>query len=520
MLLAGIGDDLRAIALRNHHERRAVGLEFIDIRVHSVGGRRPHRTAGIAFGRLGRAGVENRMVFEVVGHRFACVEPRFQLRVGDVASHDNRSFQIYARRNGIFRQFLAHRIDAFVEVDDNRVLALAGLRKLRRNQFGRVRVHFFEPNAVAVDFRLDVAVGRARNAHSDGTRSAVARQSDDADVVRQMFAAELCAKPDFMGFLQQFLLQVDVAEGASRLVARRGQRVVVFNRREFHGQQVFLRRSAADDKRDVVGRTGRRAERLHLLHEEGQQRSLVLNRGLCHWVEIGLVRRTAAFRHHHEVIFRALASLDVDLRRQVAARVHLVVHRQRRVLRIAQVVLRKRVVNTERQGFLVRASPHLGGFEGGFRPDLLTLFAVDNRRARVLTERQDAFRSHLGIAQELQRHVFVVFRRFGVAQNSGHLQVVFTAQHKLHIVERLLSQQRQCLARHLHDFLALELGSRYALFRQQAILGFVLAQLEHGRILKFRFCCHNIVDFAVFFCKDTKKMGIEKKSCLFFVGFT
>ena len=374
-------------------------MELIDVGVHAVGRCRAHRAAGVALGRLGGAGVENRVVLEVVGHALACVEASFQLGVGDVAGHDDGSLQIDARRNGVFRQLAAHGVDALIQVDFDGVLTLAGLGVFGGNQLGGVRVHFLKPNAVFVDFRLDVAVGGARNAHSDGARGAVARQADDADVVGQIFAAELRSKPDFLGFLEQFFFQVDVAEGASRLVARRGQRIVVFNRREFHRQQVLLCRSATNHKRDVVGRTGRRAKRFHLFDEERQQRALVLNCGLGHRVEIGLVGRTAAFRHHHKAIFGALAGLNVDLCRQVAARVHLVVHVERRILRVAQVFLGKRLVNAERQGFFVLES----------RPHLLSFLAVDDGRARVLTEGQHAASRHLGVAQELQGDVFIVF---------------------------------------------------------------------------------------------------------------
>ena len=149
-------------------------------------------------------------------------------------------------------------------------------------------------------------------------------------------------------------------------------------------------------------------------------------------------------------------------------------------MRVAQVVLGKGIIDTERESLLVLEA----------RPYLLTLLAVDDGGAGVLTEGQDATGCHLGIAQELQGHIFVVLRSLGVAEDGGHLQVVLTAQHELHIVEGLLSQQRQCLLRHLNDFLALELGGGHAFLRQQSVLGLVFAQLKHRGVLEIYYVCH------------------------------
>ena len=66
---------------------------------------------------------------------------------------------------------------------------------------------------------------------------------------------------------------------------------------------------------------------------------------------------------------------------------------------------------------------------------------MDDGGTGVLAERQHALGSRLGIAQELQGHVLVVLRCFGVVEDGCHLQVVFTAQHELYVVESLLSQQ-------------------------------------------------------------------------------
>ena len=47
----------------------------------------------------------------------------------------------------------------------------------------------------------------------------MARQTDDADVVGQVLAAELCTKTNLVRFLKELLFEVDVAESASRLMS-------------------------------------------------------------------------------------------------------------------------------------------------------------------------------------------------------------------------------------------------------------------------------------------------------------
>jgi hypothetical protein len=47
----------------------------------------------------------------------------------------------------------------------------------------------------------------------------VTRQTDYADVVSKILAAELCAESDLVSLLEELLLEVDIAEGTSCLVA-------------------------------------------------------------------------------------------------------------------------------------------------------------------------------------------------------------------------------------------------------------------------------------------------------------
>ena len=148
----------------------------------------------------------------------------------------------------------------------------------------------------------------------------------------------------------------------------------------------------------MIRRTSSSTQRLHLLYEERNQRSLVLNGSLGHGIEIGLIGGTTTFRHHHKLILSTFCSLDVNLCRQVATGIHLVVHVQRCILRVAQVILREGVEDTKAQRLFILET----------RPYLLTFLTVDNGCTRVLTEREDATCSHLSITQELQGHILII----------------------------------------------------------------------------------------------------------------
>ncbi len=206
----------------------------------------------------------------------------------------------------------------------------------------------------------------------------------------------------------------------------------------------------------MVGRTGCRSQALHLLHKEGDEGSFVLNRGLGHGIEIGLVGRAATFGYHHETVFRSLCRLDVDLCGEVAAGVHFVVHVQRGILRVAQVLLGEGVEHTEAQGlFILEACPYL-----------LSFLSVDNRCTCILAEREDAFAGHLGIAEELQGHILIVLAGFWIGQDLSHLFVMLPAEHELYIVESLLRQKGQCLGTYLHDFFPFKFADGYSFFCQ------------------------------------------------------
>jgi hypothetical protein len=166
----------------------------------------------------------------------------------------------------------------------------------------------------------------------------VARQPDHAHVVAEVLASELGANAGLARQLVDLLLELEVAEGAAGFVACAGQRIEVAAARELHRLESEFRRCPAHHDRQVVGRTGGRAERADLLVQEAQQRIRIQERfGLL--VEESLVGRAAPLREEEKVVLVSGLGVDLDLRGQVRTRVLLLVHRERRQLRVAQVGL-------------------------------------------------------------------------------------------------------------------------------------------------------------------------------------
>ena len=95
----------------------------------------------------------------------------------------------------------------------------------------------------------------------------------------------------------------------------------------------------------MVGRAGCSTQALHLLNQEGNQCAGVLDAGLGLLIEVCLVGRSATLGNHQEAVLHTLGCLNVNLCGQVALGVHLIVHIQRSVLAVAQVLLGISLVN-------------------------------------------------------------------------------------------------------------------------------------------------------------------------------
>ncbi len=95
-------------------------------------------------------------------------------------------------------------------------IALAFLAQFCRDKPPGIIFEFLNPNAVLVDLGLDVAIRRAGDPHADRARSAVARQPDDADVMREIFAAKLRADARLLGCRENLASPVQYREKPGR----------------------------------------------------------------------------------------------------------------------------------------------------------------------------------------------------------------------------------------------------------------------------------------------------------------
>ena len=133
------------------------------------------------------------MVFEILRQILAGVQTCFQLGMGNVPGHDDGTVQADTGSHGILRKNLANLAHGLVEVDTHGI-AFACLTKCFRYKGSGIVIKLLYPDAVLVDLCFDVAVGRARYAQTNGARCAVARQTDDTDVVCKVFSAKLRAQ--------------------------------------------------------------------------------------------------------------------------------------------------------------------------------------------------------------------------------------------------------------------------------------------------------------------------------------
>ena len=97
----------------------------------------------------------------------------------------------------------------------------------------------------------------------------------------------------------------------------------------------------------MIWRAGCSSQALHFLHQEGQKCTFILDSCLCHRIEVGFVGRATTFSYHDKTILCTLCCFDINLRRQVTFGVNLIIHIERSILRIAQVVFSEGVVDAE-----------------------------------------------------------------------------------------------------------------------------------------------------------------------------
>src|SRR5262249_35918902 len=155
--LARLAHLRRAIALGDRDHGAARCLEGVDKRVHPSSRGGTEGAGRIAFGRLRRAGVIDRMILEIVRQSLPFLEPLAELGMGELARHDHRAGERQPRLDRIAgkrRQNVLHG-PAEVDLDDlaAELCAVEVWQILRR-----IVLQLFEENAVPRDLAHGLAI--------------------------------------------------------------------------------------------------------------------------------------------------------------------------------------------------------------------------------------------------------------------------------------------------------------------------------------------------------------------------
>ncbi len=155
----------------------------------------------------------------------------------------------------------------------------------------------------------------------------MARQTDNADIVAEIFAAKLCADAKRLCQFVNFGFHFQITESMTSFGTLRWQTVEITRRCQFHSLQIHFSGRAANNDCQMIGRAGRCAEAEDLVLEEvdhavmRQQRWRALK-------QKSLVGRTAALSYKQELIGVFAFFIDVDLSRQIVLGVLFFEHRK------------------------------------------------------------------------------------------------------------------------------------------------------------------------------------------------
>ena len=336
--------------------------------------------------------------------------------------------------------------------------------------------HLFEPEAIFVNLRLDVAVSRAAHADRNRAASSMTRGADHANVVYEVLAAELGANARLLANVENLFFHFEVAENTAAFGTARRNIVEVAAASELHHVRVHFGRGTANHDSEVVRRASGCTESLHFFGEELFQ-GLRVEERLGHRPVVSLVGRATALSDEQELHLGAFFGVDVDLGRQVTTGILLFVHRERCNLAVAEVLGGVSVVDTFRNSFgVIKARPHL-----------LALVGNADGRTGVLAEREDALRGNAGILEHGEGDKLVVIRSFRILENLGDLGRVGRTEAEFNFFECSLSDLRQSFLGNLEDLLAFEFGDRNAIFTEIYVFGSIFTVLDGS----FVFECHS-----------------------------
>eukprot|EP00732_Lithocolla_globosa_P001571 Lithocolla_globosa_v1_NODE_804_length_3254_cov_7.646765.p3 type:complete len:155 gc:universal NODE_804_length_3254_cov_7.646765:2412-2876(+) len=154
----------------------------------------------------------------------------------------------------------------------------------------------------------------------------------------------------------------------------------------------------------MIGRASRRAQGLDFLIDKFLEFVFTQNDSSL-LEKKSLVGRAASLCHHQEIVLRGIGPKDVNLSRKVCLCVDFLEHRKRGRLGVTQTRSCVCIIDAMRQVLLILS----------ICPHILSSFAHNNGRARVLTARQDHSRSDVRIFDEFQSHETIIGRSLGVS---------------------------------------------------------------------------------------------------------
>ena len=222
---------------------------------------------------------------------------------------------------------------------------------------------------------------------------------------------------------------------------------------------------------------------------------LLVQQGLGLLVKECLVGRTAALGDEEKLVLHTgLATVDVDLRRQVGTGILLVGHGERHDLRITQITLLVSLVDP--------AGDALGVVGPG--EDVLALVADADGRTGILTRGQLALGRDALIEQHGVSHELVVVGSLGIVEDVAQLLQVGGTQVERHVAVSGLGKQLQPGGVDLEDFTAVALDDLDVIFGQQTVLRLVLPDRERLLIDEFSHSLLYCFVLALEPCKSTK----------------
>jgi len=119
VLLAGLGDNLAAVALSEGDETATSSHEGIDVGIHASGGSGAERTGRHALGSFGGTGIIDDVVSEVLGHRLASIKSLLNLGVGNVTTNDDGAGKGETGADRELRKLRSNFIHRLVQVNLN-----------------------------------------------------------------------------------------------------------------------------------------------------------------------------------------------------------------------------------------------------------------------------------------------------------------------------------------------------------------------------------------------------------------